>query len=334
MSSSKPSSDVPLVVLLAGPEATLRDAALEGLREQALAGGPRDFNEDVFDLSAGATDLVHVAATLRTLPVLAKRRLVRVRGLGSKRAAKFIEGTLLGYLEDLADTTCLVLEADSVDRRLRWVKRVGQVGEVRDCTAPKRAQELRSWVEARVRRAGKKSASGMAAALLDRTGADLDRLASEIDKLCLYVGERDAIAADDVAELTGELRDHAIYELTDAIGGRRLPDALGQLARLLAQGEAPLAVLGGLGNHYRRLLRASECDPLEPGEVQRRLSLHPFAARKLVEQVRQLAGRDGRDSRRLRRCLDAVRRTDEALKGGVVLSPELAIEQLVLSVCA
>ena len=40
------------------------------------------------------------------------------------------------------------------------------------------------------------------------------------------------------------------------------------------------------------------------------------------------------DARRLRRCLDAVRRTDEALKGGVALSPALAIEQLVLAVCA
>ncbi len=316
------------MVLLAGPEATLRDAALADLRERALAGGPRDFNEDVFDLAAHGVDAVALAATLRTLPVLAPRRLVRVRGLSDRRAAKFVEAALLPYLEDPAATTCLVLEADTVDRRLRWVKRVGQIGEVVDCTAPKRPQELRAWIEKRVKVAGKKPGRGMSAELLDRSGRNLDRLASEIEKLSLFAGERDTLTPDDVALLSGGLRDHAIYELTDAIGARRLPEALGLLSRLLAQGEAPLAVLGGLGSHYRRLLRASECDPLEAGEVQRRLSLQPFAARKLVEQVRRF------DARRLRRCLDAVRRTDEALKGGVALAPELAIEQLVLAVCA
>ena len=35
--------------------------------------------------------------------------------------------------------------------------------------------------------------------------------------------------------------------------------------------------------------------------------------------------------RRLRVCLEAVRRTDEALKGGVSLAPRLAIERLVLA---
>lgn len=322
------SDPVPRVVLLAGPEATLRQASLDELRERALEGGPRDFNEDVFDLAAGSTDVVALASTLRTLPVLARRRLVRVRGLASKRAAKFIDGPLLAYLEDPAETTCLVLEAESVDRRLRWVKRVAQTGEVRDCTAPRKPQELRSWIEQRVRAAGKEPGSGMAAALLDRTGPDLDRLASEIEKLSVYAGEREALSPDDVAELTGDLRDFALYELTDAIGSRRLPEALGLLARLLGQGEAPLRLLGALGNHYRKLLRASECEPFEPDEVRKRLSIHPYAARKLVEQARRF------DSRRLRRCLDAVRRTDEALKGGVALSPELAIEQLVLAVCA
>lgn len=319
---------VPRVVLLAGPEATLREASLDELRERALEGGPRDFNEDVFDLASGGIDPVSVVSALRTLPVLAARRLVRVRGLASKRATRFIEGPLLDYLEDPAETTCLVLEAESVDRRLRWVKRVAKAGEVRDCSAPGKPQELRAWIEKRIAKAGKKAASGVAVALLERTGADLDRLASEIEKLSVYVGERDAIAVDDVAELAGGLRDFAIYELTDAIGSRRLPEALAVLSRLQAQGLPPLVLLGGLGNHYRKLLRASECSPLEADEVRKRLSLHPFAARKLVEQVRRF------DARRLRRCLDAVRRTDEALKGGVALSEDLAIEQLVLAVCA
>ena len=35
---------------------------------------------------------------------------------------------------------------------------------------------------------------------------------------------------------------------------------------------------GALANHFRRLLRARECRPLEASEVQQRLGLHPYAA--------------------------------------------------------
>ncbi len=331
MSSSRPSeraSDLPLVVLLAGPEATLRDAALAELREKVLAGAPREFNEDSFDLAGSKVDVTAIASALRTLPVMGPRRLVLVRGLADRRAAKFIETTLPDYLGDPSETTCLVLEATAVDRRLRWFKAVEKLGEIRDCAAPKRPRELRAWIEARIVAQGKRPVPGCAAALLDRIGPDLDQLASEIDKLCLYAGECLQVGPDEVADVTGELRSRAIYELSDAIGNRRLEQALRLLSRLLDQGEVPLALLGGLANHYRRLIRARECVPLEAGEVQRRLSVHPYAARLLVEQARRL------DLPRLQRCLDAIHRTDAALKGSVSLSPELAIEQLVLAVCA
>jgi DNA polymerase III delta subunit len=75
-------------------------------------------------------------------------------------------------------------------------------------------------------------------------------------------------------------------------------------------------------------MRAREIRPFEAGEVQKRLGLHPFAAQKVVDQARRF------DLRRLRACLDAVRRTDEALKGGLPVAPRLAIERLVLAVCA
>ena len=89
-----------------------------------------------------------------------------------------------------------------------------------------------------------------------------------------------------------------------------------------------MAVLGALAGHFRRLARARECQPLEPGEVQRRLGVHPYAARKLAEQARRF------EPQTLRRCLAAVQHADSALKGGVSLPPHLVIERFVLSVCA
>ncbi len=327
MASSRPSS-APKIALLVGGEATLRDDALADLRERALGGAPRDFNEDRFDLGAASVDPKAILTACRTLPMMAAQRLVVVSGLEERRAKVFVETLLPDYLDDPAETTCLALLATRVDRRLRWVKRVAELGTVVDCSGPKRVADVRAWIEARIRALGKRPGSGCAATLFELVGTDLDRLSFEIEKACLFAGEADEVSADDVSEVTASLRPLAVYELTDAIGSRRLAEAMRVLARLDDQGEAPLAVLGALANHFRRLLRAHDCRSLDARNLQQQLSLHPFAARKLAEQVRSF------DPGRLRRCLDAVRRTDEVLKGAVPLAPSLAIEQLVVSVCS
>lgn len=328
MSSSSLSESVPPVVLLVGSEATLRDDEIARLRERTVGSGPRDFNEDRFDLATTGTDPRAIVNACRTLPMMSECRLVIVGGLADRRAKAFLEGQLLVYLDDPCPTSCLVLHGDRIDRRLKWAKRVASEGVVVDCNGPKRPQDVRAWIDARFRAHGKKSGAGASAALFELIGNDLDRLAFEIDKASLYVGSAEEVGADDVATVTASLRPLAVYELTDAIGNRRLAEALRVLARLGDQGEAPLAVLGALGNHFRRLLRAHDCRPLEAKRVQQALSLHPFAAKKLVEQARRF------DPGRLERCLDRVRRTDEVLKGAIPLAPQMALEQLVVSVCS
>lgn len=331
MSSSKASSSregFPPVLLLVGGGGTLRDAEIAELRARVIGDGASDFNEDRFDLATAGVDPGEVLVAAGMLPVMAPGRLVLVRGCEERRARKFQETLLPAYLEDPLPSTCLVLIAEKVDRRTKWVKQIASLGEVRVLEGPTRRNEVGRWIEERVRSAGKRPGRGLAAAFLDLVGTDLSLLANEVDKLVLYVGEREEIDSEDVALVAGQLRSRSVFELTDAIGERRLAAALGLLAQLRAQGEAPLAVLGALAGHFRRLARARECQPLAPDEVQRRLRVHPFAARKLAEQ----AGRF--EPRRLLRCLDAIRRTDAALKGGVALPPHLAIERLVLSVCA
>jgi DNA polymerase-3 subunit delta len=324
----EPSEGFAPVVLIEGPQASLRDAALAELRSRVLAGAPRDFNEDRFDFTVAGTEPAAVVGAARTLPMMARARLVLVRGVGEKGAEKFTDGALLEYLEAPLASTCLVLEAASVDKRQRWVKRVGKIGRVIDCSGPSRPADVRRWIETRLAQRGARAGSGVAAALFDLVGADLDRLSLEVEKLCLFAGEKGEIDADSVTELVGQLRPRALYELTDAIGERRLTNALRLVAELSLQGEPPLVLVAALANHFRRLLRAREIRPLEAAEVQKRLGLHPFAAQKIVDQARRF------DLRRLQSCLNAVRRTDVALKGGLPIAPRLALEQLVLAVCA
>jgi DNA polymerase III subunit delta len=325
-SASTPRPPAPVVLLVAA-EVSLRQRAREEIRAQVLAGASPAFDEDRFDLATAGVEPGRILSAARTLPVLAPRRLVMVRGIEDKRAQRFLDELLPGYLENPAPSACLLLEAERVDRRQRWIKRVSEVGEVRVLEAPTRAPQVREWIGEQLRARGKSAGSGAAAALFDAIGPELDRLTSEIEKLCLFVGDRARVTAEDVSRITGQTRTLALYELTDAVGDGRRADALRLLARLLEQGEAPLALLAALAGHLRRLLRAAECRPLSARTVQERLSVHPFAAERLVAQLKRF------DVARLRASLSTLRRADEVLKGAMPLPPRTALEQAVLSIC-
>ena len=167
MSSSRASehdTQFPPVILLVGGAGPIRDAAIAELRERVIGGGARDFNEDRFDLGAAGSDSGDVLAAAGTLPVMAPGRMVLVRGSTDRRAKQFQETQLPAYLEDPLRSTCLVLIAEKVDRRKKWVKQIGSVGEIRDCGGPTRPQDLRRWIEERIVALGKRPGRGAAAA--------------------------------------------------------------------------------------------------------------------------------------------------------------------------
>jgi DNA polymerase-3 subunit delta len=66
------------VYLVAGPERLLRDEVVAALRAASLAGGVAAFNEDKF--TAGEVDVDTVIGAARTVPMMAARRFVLVRG--------------------------------------------------------------------------------------------------------------------------------------------------------------------------------------------------------------------------------------------------------------
>ena len=111
------------------------------------------------------------------------------------------------------------------------------------------------------------------------------------------------------------MSEEPIWDLTDAIGEGRTPDALALLGKLLAAGSPPVVVLGALASHFRRLARVRN-----GGSV----GGPPFVQRKLKSQ----ASRFG--PRQLLSCLAAIHQTDLALKGEGNLKPEMALERLVL----
>jgi DNA polymerase-3 subunit delta len=94
--------------------------------------------------------------------------------------------------------------------------------------------------------------------IVQRAGADAAILASELEKLCLYVGERDTIREEDVREIVIDQAESWIFDFTGALASRRAALALKVLVGLFEQGEPPLRLLAMIAREIRMLLVARE----------------------------------------------------------------------------
>jgi DNA polymerase-3 subunit delta len=303
--------------LLAGSEPLLREDALRALVEAILEPEARDFNLDRLD--GASTSAATLEDALRTLPVLAPRRLVVLREPEArKRGAAGLGDALARLVPALPDPpqTILVVTAGHVDARAKWVRGFGDPALRVSCDPPRPGKAVVAFVRAEAKRQGLKLEPRTAETLAERVGPQLLLLRSELGKAALYAGPGRSLTPDHVSDSVSRSAEDPIWDLTDALGTGRLPDALAILQRMEAGGAPPPVLLGALAAHFRKLARVS---------AGAKVAGHPFAVKKLEKQAKRYT------TRRLRTCLRAIHETDEALKGKGELAPALALERLVLS---
>ncbi|MAG32189.1 MAG: DNA polymerase III subunit delta [Deltaproteobacteria bacterium] len=307
--------------LLAGAEPLLRDDALAAIDHAVLGAGPRDFNLDC--LEVGKVSPGRLEEALGSLPVMASHRLVVLReteGRGAKLDAKWV-AALEACLSGLPDeaSTVLVVVVGKADKRNKWVKAFRDPAVRIECDPPKGAREIAAFLKQEAERQGVELRPEAAGLLGERVGPQLLLLRQEIEKAQLLAGPGEPIESKHIEESVSAVAEEPIWDLTDAIGQGRSALAVSLLARLVAQGAAAPAILGALASHFRRLVRVGG------GES---VAGPPFVVRKLEQQARRYP------RRQLVACLRAIHRADVELKGASVLSPDRALEQLVLTLAS
>jgi DNA polymerase III delta subunit len=159
----------------------------------------------------------------------------------------------------------LILTAPTVDARKRLLKRVREIGAVVELAHARERSGIlgREAVEELIARVaglrGKRLEPAAHELVLRRAGSDAAVVTSELEKLCLYVGERETVTEDEVREVFRDMAESWIFDFTAALSMRQVGRALPLLRGLLAQGDPPLRLLGMIARELRLLLLAREC---------------------------------------------------------------------------
>lgn len=168
--------------------------------------------------------------------------------------------------------------------------------------------------------------------LVDALGADMMLVASEFEKLLLYVEGKSRVTLGDVETMVLAAKQRSLYELTDAISAKDRPRALLLLHGLLNASDggedAAIGHLYMLARTFRQMLIISEKNVRDSRAIWQALwqgfRMPPFAAEDLIKQARRYKSR-----RELTRAIRLVARADLELRSSPA-NKLLVLERLIL----
>jgi DNA polymerase-3 subunit delta len=286
----------PLYVLIGADEAEKSAVAAEFA--DIVDEGLRAFN--VERLYGGEVKVDRLIDSAMTLPMMVPRRIIIVlegeKLLMPKRESKAADEELerlSAFLQAPPRETTVVFVCAGLDGRRRIVKLLVKQAQVIDCGTIADAADAEKWVKARAAREGVNLDTTAVRTLVERAGLDIIRLRSGLERVALYALGQPAVTADDVRQVVG--------------AGPQAQEDFG-IANAVRDGDArgALEQLGAA---------------LDAGAV-------PFM---LLGQLRWVA--EKLPAQRIRAGIDAVFRTDEALKssGG---DQRVLLERLVVELCS
>ena len=171
--------------------------------------------------------------------------------------------------------------------------------------------------------------------LVDSLGGDMMMIANELEKLTVYVGQRQRITLGDIETMVLAAKQRSFYELTDAISARDRTRALTVLDAILSSGDGEEAAIGHLymlARTFRQMLVISERKVRDSRALWQALwqgfRVPPFAAEDVIRQARRYKSR-----RELTAAIRRIARADFALRSNPV-SKRLVLENLVLELTA
>jgi DNA polymerase-3 subunit delta len=306
--------------------------------------------------------------SLQTLPFFGTGKVVWLRDcnfLGEERAASAaaVTETLAELAEELKNFSWqnvrLLVSAGKVDKRKVFFKALDKLGTTEMFVAW--SADDKDWAEraelaarTAVRARQKEISEDALAELISRVGPNARQLDTEVEKLCLFVGDRKKIELADVSAICSRNKTARAFALGDALGDRNLPALLRRLDEELWETKfdkdrSEIGLLYGLIGKVRAMLLLKEmlregwvkeardynqfksqlervpADKLPGDRRFNPLALNPYVLYKALPQVKKYS------SAELVRAMDVLLRCNQRLVSSN-LDEALALQQALVQI--
>lgn len=309
-----------------GEETFLLHHYLEQLKKLLIDPLTESFN--YHKLTKENFDLRSLADAVESLPMMAAHTFVWADDIDIFKLAESDREKLAEIFSDIPDYCTVVFTFETIswkpDKRLKklWgsIEKHAAIVEF----AKQDHRDLIAWVTRHFAANKKRITPELCSYLIDITGGTMTALAGEISKISAFSGGEN-ITKSDIDAVTEPVLDAVVFQMTDLLGEGNYGGALVKLQQLLKMQNEPIAVLGAVGAHFRRLGTARTLlDNGKTSDVLMRLcGIGDYAARKTMSATKRFSAEF------CAKAADLILQTDHQMKTSYD-EPERLLEVLLL----
>ena len=277
-----------------GEEVFLLHHYLNELRKKTIDPLTEDFNAHRFTQETFSVQSFSDA--VEALPMMAEHTFVQVDEIDIFKLGEAEREKMIEIFSDVPDYCTVVFTYEVTpwkpDKRLKklWeaVSKHGTIVEF----AKQSQRDLIAWVTRHFASYKKRISSDLCAYLIDITGGTMTALQGEIKKIAAYSGS-DTIVRADIDAVTEPVLDAVVFQMTDLLGSGKYGEALLKLQTLLKMQEEPIASLGAVGGHFRRISCARtlmDCGKTAD-DLMRLTGLKDYPARKTMGAAKSFSAK-------------------------------------------
>lgn len=275
-----------------GEETFLMEHYLQAIRKLLLDELTECFN--YHRLNEETFQIRDFADAVENLPMMAEHTLVQVDDIDLFKMAEADREKMVDILSDIPEHCTVVFTYITVawkpDKRLKklWetVSKHGSIVEF----ARQEPRDLIPWISRHFAAKGKKIPNELCSYLIEITGGTMTALYGEIGKICAYSGA-EHIKKSDIDAVTEPILGAVVFQMTDLLGQGKYGPALLKLQQLLKMQQEPIAILGAVGSHFRRIGTARTLldNGRQAGELMSLCGMGSYPAQKTMEAARRFS---------------------------------------------
>lgn len=256
-----------------------------------------------------------------TLPFFSDRRVIIIENSG---LFKHGGEQLAEYLKEPSETTYFVLVEKEIDKRSKLFKAVSAKGRAIEFKAQDEAV-LKRWLAGILKKENKKITERDLALFLEKTGADMENISKELEKLICYCIDKEVISREDIETVCIRQINNQIFDMISSIADKRRKEAMALYYDLLTLKEPPMRILFLLARQFNLLLQVKELKKKGYSQktIGENVGLPAFVAGKYVNQAVKFSTAD------LKFAINDCVETEEAVKTGK-MNDVLGVELLIV----
>ena len=237
-----------------GEEVFLLKHYLGQMRRQCIDPLTESFNSHRFNNENFA--LQSFGDAVEGMPMMAESTFVQVDEVDFFKFPEDERNKMAEFLADIPQWCTVVFTFETVewkpDKRFKklWAAVEENASVVEFARQDQR--DLVAWITRHFAAHGKRISTDLCVHLIDITGGTMTALSGEIEKICAYSGAEN-IHRTDIDAVVEPVLDAVVFQMTDLLSQGNFAGALEKLQTLLKMQQEPIAILGAVGAHYRRI---------------------------------------------------------------------------------